>query len=223
MSVGGVAGTLCKVNMDNAAQFMTQHDFSMKLRMRINRYCMRKHEDPSLNEDVSDKVMAMLSPPLRRTCMAHIHAEAVKRNVLFATALKSRGEGAEEVISELCDLLRLRTYGPDEYIYGEDMVVDEMHFIREGRVQMEDWAEDDLLAVWTLSVPDSFGSYHLIFEVDSFIAAHSMTFVVAAILTRDDCAGVLKRYPSLVAPMRRQCIKELCGRMFRALTARFLH
>ena len=58
------------------------------------------------------------------------------------------------------------------YLYKEGYPVEEMYFIIKGRIQMEDWAGEELLAMWTIFPPDSFGAYFLLFASDSFIAVH---------------------------------------------------
>ena len=97
--------------MDQASEFMAIHAFPDELKMRINRYCMQKQENPSLNENNADKFFSMLSLPTKRVAMTHIHGASLRRVPVF-------GSASDEMIKELCDVLTQRTYGPDEYVTG---------------------------------------------------------------------------------------------------------
>lgn len=52
----------------------------------------------------------------------------------------------QSFIAEVANVLRAVTYGPMEYVFDEDEPVDRMYCIVKGRVQMEDWAGDQLHA-----------------------------------------------------------------------------
>ena len=86
--ISGLAVTTIEfhANMDLAAELMDVHAFPPKLRTRINKYCLIKHEAQGSNQKLMNTVFGMLSLPTKRLVMHHIHGPNLRRNKLFMTA-----------------------------------------------------------------------------------------------------------------------------------------
>ena len=125
--------------------------------------------------------------------------------------------GEKAFIRDFATLLYNVTYGPMEYVYDEDESVEQMFIIVKGRVQIEDWAGDQLHASWEIEAPEVFAEDLLLYRTAAYVAARTMTFCEFAAMRRGDFMHLLDQYPDMRAPFRRHTVKMFWQRIFRAL------
>ena len=179
-------------------------------RARANTYCFYTFEVQKSSSTTQDEVRQMLSPPMRKAVAEHIYGDTLRNIAMFKTAEKA-------FIIDTASQLTNCTYAPMEYVFDEDEPVDTMFIICKGRVQMEDWQGDALLASWTLETSEVFGDTFLLFKSAAYIAARTMTFCEFAILRREVFLVLLQQYPEMYPPLRAHTIRSLWQRIFRAL------
>mmetsp|Transcript_17536 Transcript_17536/g.59934 ORF Transcript_17536/g.59934 Transcript_17536/m.59934 type:complete len:735 (+) Transcript_17536:445-2649(+) len=178
--------------MDVWKQYFSYRRLPKDLRDRVLRYYQNKWHTRKLFDEGS--MLSELNKCVRTDIKMHVAGELLEKVPIFKLC-------PDPVVAAVAEKLSMQVCLPDELIYSEGQIAEEMYFIASGEVEIV--AIDGSL-VTVLSEGSYFGEFPLIFPnvATRTASARSAVHVQLYALTRASFEGITEVYPELKEVMQ---------------------